>query len=102
MVSLFEYADRAEGLRDLEYRDHLIDLRREGEHWVAHWALPDNSTPEYRQPDPYPEVRFSGGFLRGPYESKMEAYAAAKRAVDANLGEGEFDSPRLRLAQSAG
>jgi hypothetical protein len=57
----------------------------EGDHWVAHWGLPDHSTPEYRQPDPRLQVRASGGFLCGPYKSQDEAYAAAKCRIDGNL-----------------
>jgi hypothetical protein len=68
-----------------EYRGHIIDTRREGQHWVAHWALPDHTTPEYRMPVPYPKVRCSGGFLRGPYNSQVKAIAAAKLAIDNNL-----------------
>jgi hypothetical protein len=80
---LFEYADRAEGLRNLEYRAHVIDLGRKDEHWVAHWAVSD---------DHDPKVRYGGGFLCGPYKSKTEAHEAAKRAVDENYVLGQVDA----------
>jgi hypothetical protein len=73
------------GSKEPEYRGHSVHVLRRGDHWVAHWGLPDDSTPEYRQPDPRPNVKFSGGFLRGPYESEAEAFQAAQHAVDANL-----------------
>lgn len=92
-------------LKEPEYRGFIINTRREGDHWVAHWALPDRSTPEYRHPNPRPKVVgpgvavaekrsrgcipqiciYSGGFLHGPYRSRAQAYAAAKRKVDDNI-----------------
>jgi hypothetical protein len=52
---------------------------------VAHYRLPDHSTPEYNLPIPYPKVRSAGDFLPGPYTSQAKAIAAAKRAVDNNI-----------------
>ena len=72
-------------IRDPEYRGHIINTRREGKHWVAHYRLPDHSTPEYNLPIPYPKVRSAGDFLPGPYTSQAKAIAAAKRAVDNNI-----------------
>jgi hypothetical protein len=73
------------GSKEPEYRGHIVDVLRRGEHWVAHWALPDHSTPEYRSPAVWPKVRYGGGFLRGPYKSEREATEAAHCAVDKNL-----------------
>jgi hypothetical protein len=72
-------------LKEPEYRGHIIEALRKSGHWVAHWALPDHSTPEYRCPVPQPKVRYSGGFLCGPYKSKEEATEAAHCAVNNNL-----------------
>ena len=71
--------------KEPEYREHIVDTRRKGEHWVAHWALPDHSTPEYQHPPVRPKVRCSGGYLEGPYKSEGEAIEAAHREIDWNL-----------------
>lgn len=69
------------------YRSHIVCTRREGDHWVSHYGLPDHSTPDYPIPNPYPHTRAGGGFLRGPYEARAAALEAAKRAVDKNITE---------------
>ena len=71
--------------KEPEYRDHIVNVWREGDHWVAHYALPDHSTPEYRQPNPRPKTKFSGGFLHGPFRSKAAAIKAVKRKIDENI-----------------
>jgi hypothetical protein len=79
-------------LKDPEYRGHIIDALLKNGHWVAHWALPDRTTPEYREPNPWPKVRYGGGFLRGPYKSKADAIKAAERMVDENHELGSLDA----------
>jgi hypothetical protein len=84
-MSRFDLFHALTGSKEPEYRGHIVDVLREGDHWVAHYALPDDSTPEYRSAVVQPKVRCSGGFLRGPYKSEEKATEAAHCAVDENL-----------------
>jgi hypothetical protein len=87
-MSQFDLLYVRPGSKEPEYRGHIVDVRRKGEHWVAHYGLPDDSTPEYRAAAVQPKVRYSGGFLPGPYKSEREATEAAHCAVDKNLCDG--------------
>jgi hypothetical protein len=83
MQTMFDF--KRDGETEELYRQHIVNTYREHGCWVAHWALPDHSTPQYPMPCPYPHVRFGGGFLRGPYGSQATALMAAKHAVDENF-----------------